>query len=422
MSVPPSRRLALAAALAVVACADDAVGPQPRLALAPASRSVSIREDSSLVSADSALVAISGSDAGTARWVAIHSDSASWLTLATAAGTGTGRLRWTRDATGLFPGVYVDTITVTLRTADSASVRLVDTLEVREEPAQYITRRRAWRPGEKDSTIAAIVLHRSWVFPWVGNISDLAPLTIAHWDSVTEVIVNPAWHPPAAPSSRERFLYDATYSVMGMDLWIVFDSLPDTPGEQRDSLTWKMTLWHKTLADSVWNGFLVADTTGTIFGYRDVNTPSFEAAGGHTGVAAGEVRLAVGDSMAYWQGNGGRNQQYRITMNGSYGPLDTLTSGEYTGATLDSGLTNARARGVILTLLRGVGVGSLTVDASWTSVPTARIRCYYTGVTPPTGVPQCTGPAFARIVADLRARRAAASGRVPGTSARGRTR
>ena len=408
----------MAAALVVAACADDAVGPQPRLALAPASRSVSIREDSSLVSADSAIVAISGSDAGSANWVAVHSDSASWLTLATAAGVGSGKLRWTRDATGLFPGVYVDTITVTLRTADSASVRLVDTLEVREEPAQYISRRRAWRPGEKDSLIAAIVSRRLWTFLWVGDISDLAPQSIARWDSVTEVVLNPQWHPPAALSSRERSLYDATFTVHGLDIWIVFDSLQDTPDEQRDSLTWKMTLWNKTSADTTWNGFAVNATVSSTFNYVTVLTSGFEAAGGHSGVAAGEVRLVGAPPFAYWQGTGGK---YRVSYNGGYGALDTLEAEPYWGATVQTGLTNARAASIILTQMFG-GSTDQTVNVSWTNVPTDRVRCYYIGVAPPTGVPQCTGTAFARILADVRAHRAAASGRVPGTSARGRTR
>lgn len=79
--------------------------------------------------ADSATVILSGTDAATSTWSATHT-AAAWVTLTNAAGTGTGRLRWTRNPTGLAAGVYVDTITVTVPGAIDSPWLLVDSLVV----------------------------------------------------------------------------------------------------------------------------------------------------------------------------------------------------------------------------------------------------------------------------------------------------
>lgn len=79
--------------------------------------------------ADSAVVILSGTDAATTAWSATHT-AAAWVTLTNAAGTGTGRVRWTRDPTGLAAGVYVDTITVTAPGAIDSPWLVVDSLVV----------------------------------------------------------------------------------------------------------------------------------------------------------------------------------------------------------------------------------------------------------------------------------------------------
>jgi hypothetical protein len=53
-----------------------------------------------------------------------------WTTLTTSSGTGSGRVRWSRDASGLAVGTYVDTITVTASGATGSPAILVDTLRV----------------------------------------------------------------------------------------------------------------------------------------------------------------------------------------------------------------------------------------------------------------------------------------------------
>ncbi len=82
--------------------------------------------------ADSVDVAMSGDSAAVATWTATKGHA--WTTLVTAAGVGPGRLRWTRNATGLVVGRYVDTITVTSPSV-GAPVRVIDTLVVRASVA-----------------------------------------------------------------------------------------------------------------------------------------------------------------------------------------------------------------------------------------------------------------------------------------------
>jgi subtilisin len=95
------------------------------LALSPTSRRVQVAEGSTAVVADSANVILSGENSGGTVWTA--SKRRAWTTLTTAAGTGSGRLRWTRNPTGLAAGTWVDTITVS---AGTLSARVVDTLIV----------------------------------------------------------------------------------------------------------------------------------------------------------------------------------------------------------------------------------------------------------------------------------------------------
>jgi hypothetical protein len=81
---------------------------------------------------DSATVVITGDGAETTAWQAIH--SASWSTLTTATGTGSGVLRWSRSAVGLAVGVHVDTITVAMTGVVGAPIRVFDTLTVTAAP------------------------------------------------------------------------------------------------------------------------------------------------------------------------------------------------------------------------------------------------------------------------------------------------
>ncbi len=77
---------------------------------------------------DSAAVTLSGTNAGSTAWAAAHTAAATWLTLTTAGGTGSGTVRWMRNPAGLTAGIYVDTITISASGAAGSPVRIVDTL------------------------------------------------------------------------------------------------------------------------------------------------------------------------------------------------------------------------------------------------------------------------------------------------------
>jgi hypothetical protein len=78
---------------------------------------------------DSANLIFSGDGAARASWSATARHP--WLTLTTSSGTGSGRVRWIRDASALAPAIYVDTITVSAAGAIQGSpVVIYDTLIV----------------------------------------------------------------------------------------------------------------------------------------------------------------------------------------------------------------------------------------------------------------------------------------------------
>lgn len=386
--------VAAAAALAA-ACAGEATAPSPRLALSAASRSVSVREDSSRVFTDSARVAISGSDSLTAQWFATAA-VAEWITLTSAEGTGSGMLRWTRDGTGLFPGTYVDTITVALRSSDGARAELIDTLVIGDVPAQYTSVRRAWRPGERDSLLAFILRTGAW-----GMYSDLASIAVPKWDSVVDVVGPPARNARvrgAGPRPAPQF--ESGWGTAGIDLRIVYDSIPGG-AIQEDSIDWVMTFWWNP-ADSTWKGFIVRATANSTFNYANVNTVDFDASDGTRGVGGGESRLA---DTTDWRADDGR---YRISYNGGYGGLDTVEAGPFTGGNVRTGQMGGRLDSIIMNRTGGSSppaVDTFTYAFGGVRIYSQRVFCYYAPVAPPTGYSQCTGPAFAALVAAARAGR-----------------
>ena len=99
----------------------------PALALAPSlAAKTGVSGNSDLIH-DSVQVVLDGGNDLTTTWTATHG-SATWLTLGTTTGTGSGSITWTRTARDLKPGTYTDTIRVITAKADTA--RLVDRFTV----------------------------------------------------------------------------------------------------------------------------------------------------------------------------------------------------------------------------------------------------------------------------------------------------
>ncbi len=103
----------------------------PVLAVTPSSRSVSVQQGSS-APGDNATVSLTGNNASTTSWTATKKKS--WTTLTTASGTGSGTVAWSRNASGLSAGTYVDTITITASGATGSPAKVIDTLKVMAPP------------------------------------------------------------------------------------------------------------------------------------------------------------------------------------------------------------------------------------------------------------------------------------------------
>ena len=115
------------------------------LAVSPAARSTSTQVGMSAAS-DNAAVALTGTNASTTTWTATKKKS--WTTLTTASGTGSGTVGWSRSASGLAAGTYVDTITVTAPGAASGSPATVfDTLKITAAPVPVVL---AVSPGTRN--------------------------------------------------------------------------------------------------------------------------------------------------------------------------------------------------------------------------------------------------------------------------------
>ncbi|MBI3569275.1 MAG: hypothetical protein HY084_13835 [Gemmatimonadetes bacterium] len=99
------------------------------MSLSPTSSRDSVLAGATTAHADSASLTMTGDSAAVTAWTATKAHA--WTTLTTASGTGPGRVRWTRNPTGLAVGKYVDTITVTAPQASNGPLRIIDTLVVR---------------------------------------------------------------------------------------------------------------------------------------------------------------------------------------------------------------------------------------------------------------------------------------------------
>ena len=185
--------------------------------------------------------------------------------------------------------------------------------------AHYLTLRRAWLPGERDSMIAFVV--RTRALNVLGNdISDLAPQLFAA-DSTTVVVPDPQYTTPSPAGLARAPQFAAGWSAVGVDVFIRNTSV--TPN---DTLSWLGVLWYNP-ADSTWKGLALAATLNTTLPLTTINTASFNNSGDKTGAGAAEAQQSTG---TYWEANGG---QIQITQQIFCSGTNTVTSGAFKGGT-----------------------------------------------------------------------------------------
>jgi hypothetical protein len=258
--------------------------------------------------------------------------------------------------------------------------------------AEFITAKRAWLPGERDSTIAQIVRTRALVAPFVGDISDLAPQLFADTDSVVVIIRNPAllairWDGRmSAVAADSGPAFDSTWTITGFDIRSIdqsqspVDTILDVVG----------TFWSKVGLDT-YHGEMMADRCHNIGGdgrrtcmtsrppttksggYVTVNTASFSANLDTLGAGGGQFRQSTGE---YWEANGGTFEIKSGTY--SNNPL-VVASGPYTGGTMYSGSVKGDLNTVKMPkLLPSAGPGfTVSLDFRTTAIPSVRITCVF---------------------------------------------
>ena len=64
-----------------------------------------------------------------------------------------------------------------------------------DEPAEYIAVKQAWLPGERAAYLQRVMTNHELVFPYVGDISDMAPEIFSDPDSHVVLVANPAFTP-----------------------------------------------------------------------------------------------------------------------------------------------------------------------------------------------------------------------------------
>ncbi|MGH7583411.1 MAG: BACON domain-containing protein [Gemmatimonadales bacterium] len=101
------------------------------IAVNPLSRHADAHPGSAAPGDDAAIV-LSGDGAAEVRWSAAKRHA--WTTLLTPSGTGSGTVSWSRDATSLGAGTYVDTITITAADESMPPVAILDSLVVTAAP------------------------------------------------------------------------------------------------------------------------------------------------------------------------------------------------------------------------------------------------------------------------------------------------
>jgi hypothetical protein len=258
--------------------------------------------------------------------------------------------------------------------------------------AEFITAKRAWRPGERDTLIAQIQRTHALVLPFVGDISDLAPQLFADTDSVVVIVRNPAL---LASRSDNRLwavaadsgpAFDSTWTISGFDI----RSIDQTQTPADTILDVVGTFWSKTGQDT-YHGQMMADRCHSVGGagrntcmtarppttksggYVPVSTADFEANLDTLGAGGGQFRQSTRE---YWEANAGT---FEIKSGTYSSTANVVASGPYTGGTVYTGSVKGDLNTVKFPkVLPSAGPGfTVSLDFRTTAIPSVRITCVY---------------------------------------------
>jgi hypothetical protein len=250
----------------------------------------------------------------------------------------------------------------------------------------FISVKRAWLPGERAARIASIIANREWVFPYVGDVSDMAPVVYADPDSVVVVVLDPQPSPRVVPTGLQLApQFNAGWDISGMDIRII-----DTTQVPADTSDWLGVFWSNP-AEQTQKGIVLADRCTGLTGAAKatcrtsrtvttpgganiaVNTASFDAALQKNGAGGGERRFTT---LEYWEANSGN---FRVTA-ATYGGNSTVVTGPFTGGTQATGTMNGRMLNIGMPrLLPTVDGSSITVsfDFRMTAIGAMRLTCLF---------------------------------------------
>jgi len=238
--------------------------------------------------------------------------------------------------------------------------------------SEFVALRRAWQPGERDSTIAFI--EGSGGF---GQYSSLAPQIYADTDSVSVIVPNPALNAsvgsalPLAPRSPAAEQFNSGWNITGIDVHIV-----DKTQSPADTIHWLGMFWSNP-ADATNKGFILvaAPARDSVVAATFVNTPAFDASGETSGAGGGEVQ-----GTTYWEAEGvghGANNKFSVTA-AHYGSPTTVTSGPWTGGTTRSGTMSGNSKKVQLDRQSGTALPtSQTVDFGFNNMQAIQFTCVF---------------------------------------------
>jgi hypothetical protein len=382
-----ARRALAACALAALgwmaACHESTKPVALSLQLSASSRLDSLDVSDTTAVAESAYVTVGGDGAPAAAWTASHG-AAPWLSMVRASGTGSGWAVWRRDARWIGYGVSVDTIHVSV-TNSTAAASLVDSAVTRQQPA-FITVRRAWLPGERDSTVARLRRDSTDGVFFSSAVADL----LAASDSITVLAPNSVLAPAGLPRLAHLGQAGQTWILVGLDLRELF---PDSTGSATtDSINLVGVVWYAS-PESTWKGRVVAASVSPTIGKTTVNTSAFDASNDQTGAGGGEARSSTGQ---YWEANAGQ-----IDMTSSYCSPTSCADASFTSGPWRGGLWHGlQMAGDLITVVApcllpaGCSAPPDTFSVNFRTPKSAQI----TGLAVTCIFPSpCTGPAAAAI-------------------------